>query len=49
MAETLLTLAAPYVAWLAAESLHVSAVLRAWREACTCAGTSPTRWRRCRA
>jgi len=27
MAETLLTLAAPYVAWLAAESLHVSAVL----------------------
>jgi len=27
MAETLLTLAAPYVAWLVAESLHVSAVL----------------------
>jgi CPA1 family monovalent cation:H+ antiporter len=27
MAETLLTLAAPYVAWLTAESLHVSAVL----------------------
>jgi len=27
MAETLLTLAAPYVAWLAAEALHVSAVL----------------------
>jgi CPA1 family monovalent cation:H+ antiporter len=27
MAETLLTLAAPYVAWLAGESLHVSAVL----------------------
>lgn len=27
MAETLLTLAAPYVAWLSAESLHVSAVL----------------------
>ena len=27
MAETLLTLAAPYVAWLAADSLHVSAVL----------------------
>jgi Na+/H+ antiporter len=27
MAETLLTLAAPYVAWLAAESIHVSAVL----------------------
>lgn len=27
LAETLLTLAGPYVAWLAAESLHVSAVL----------------------
>jgi CPA1 family monovalent cation:H+ antiporter len=27
LAETLLTLAAPYVAWLTAESLHVSAVL----------------------
>jgi len=27
LAETLLTLAAPYVAWLAAETLHVSAVL----------------------
>lgn len=27
MAETLLTLAAPYVAWLSAESLHASAVL----------------------
>ena len=27
MAETLLTLAAPYVAWVAAETLHVSAVL----------------------
>ena len=27
LAETLLTLAAPYVAWLAAEALHVSAVL----------------------
>jgi Na+/H+ antiporter len=27
MAETLLTLAAPYVAWLGAEALHVSAVL----------------------
>jgi CPA1 family monovalent cation:H+ antiporter len=27
MAETLLTLAAPYVAWLTAETLHVSAVL----------------------
>jgi CPA1 family monovalent cation:H+ antiporter len=27
MAETLLTLAAPYVAWLLAESVHVSAVL----------------------
>lgn len=27
MAETMLTLAAPYVAWLVAESLHVSAVL----------------------
>ena len=27
MAEILLTLAAPYVAWLAAESIHVSAVL----------------------
>jgi CPA1 family monovalent cation:H+ antiporter len=27
MAETLLTLAAPYVAWLGAESLHVSGVL----------------------
>src|SRR4249919_3184662 len=27
LAETLLTLAAPYVAWLAAESIHVSAVL----------------------
>ncbi len=27
LAETLLTLAAPYVAWLAAEQLHVSAVL----------------------
>lgn len=27
MAETLLTLAAPYVAWMIAESLHVSAVL----------------------
>ena len=27
MAETLLTLAAPYVAWLAAETVHVSAVL----------------------
>ena len=27
MAETLITLAAPYVAWLAAETIHVSAVL----------------------
>ncbi len=27
MAETLLTIAGPYVAWIAAESLHVSAVL----------------------
>ncbi len=27
LAETLLTLAAPYVAWISAESLHVSAVL----------------------
>src|SRR5206468_10198313 len=27
LAETLLTLAAPYVAWLGAEALHVSAVL----------------------
>jgi monovalent cation/hydrogen antiporter len=27
LAETLLTLAAPYVAWLAAEAIHVSAVL----------------------
>ena len=29
LAETLLTLAGPYVAWLSAESLHVSAVLAA--------------------
>src|SRR5262249_57165952 len=27
LAETLLTLAGPYVAWLSAESIHVSAVL----------------------
>lgn len=33
LAETLLTLAAPYLAWVAAESIHVSAVL-----ACVAAG-----------